>query len=168
MSENSRSILFRKRNILGTALMLGILVGIYLGKFKGFGLGGGSYFGLGNTGSETQVSLHSDSTGDGRVQLADPSGADENAAPLTDVVRVLIDDRDYFLRSPKDDSFTVKITLPNLIKRIKETTGDNDGIRVRIYERATARVLAEENLKKELTAAGINDAAVFWVPNPVQ
>lgn len=164
----ARGRLIRKRYVLGSVAVLGTLLGIYLGKFKGFGLGGGSSFGIGSTGTETQVSGPTESTASPRVALADRSSDDEKSVPMTEVVRVLIDDRDYFLKSPSDDSFSVKITLANLIKRIQLAPGDEDGIRVRIYEKGTARVLAEENLKKELSAAGVSDAAVFWVPGPVQ
>ena len=164
MPEKSRGGVFRKRNVLGATLIAGIALGIWLGQWKGFGLGGG--WGLGTGDGETHVSLSSNGQ---TVQTLDPK-TDTNDAPLPvpKVVRVVIDEETFLLRQANDGSKDVPITLPNLIKLIDQAPGDEDGLRVRIYEKLTARAEAEENLKKELLKSGIPDASVFWVPTPIE
>ena len=172
MAENSRGMLFRKRNVLGAALVAGIGLGIYLGKFDGFGWGGSGSSGFGSSGDETNVSLESGEPSKSRLETADnvTPAADEDPDPVADqkVVRVVIDEESFLLRSAKDGSGDVPISLPKLTRLIEKATGDADGLRVRIYEKLTARPAAEESLKKALTAAGIPDSAVFWVPTPVK
>jgi len=164
MPDKSREGVFRKRNILGATLIAGIAFGIYLGQWKGFGLGGG--WGLGKGDGETHVSLSSNGN---TIPTLDPE-TDTNDAPLSvpKVVRVVIDEENFLLRQANDGSKDVPITLTNLIKLINQAPGDADGLRVRIYEKLTARAEAEENLKKELVKSGIPDASVFWVPTPIE
>ena len=164
MAESGRGMLFRKRNVLGLALVAGIGVGIYLGQFKGFGLGGGSSSGLG-TGDGNSTTSTSDSVE--KIVNVSQSNEDQEPAEIPTVVRVLIDDRDYLLRSEKKGEKNVPISLPKLIQLIQSAPGDADGIRVRISMKTSARASAEETLKKELAAAGIDDSAVLWIPTPV-
>ena len=164
MTERSRGGLFRKRNILGGALIAGVALGVYLGQWKGFGLGGG--WGLGKGQGETQVSLSSNGH---PIQTLDPeTETNDPLLPVPKVVRVVIDEENFLLRQANDGSKDVPITLLNLIKLIDQAPGDADGLRVRIYEKLTARAEAEENLKKELSKSGIPDAAIFWVPTPIE
>lgn len=160
MAENSRGMLFRKRNVLGAALVAGIGLGIYFGQWKGFGLGGGSSSGLGTSAGETQASL---GTGE-IINETTEFTKDDVQIPVPEVVRVLIDEEQFLLRQANDGTKDVPITLSKLIQLIERAPGDRDGLRVRIYERLTARASAEEELKKALVAAGIQDSAVFWVP----
>ncbi len=172
MAENSRGMLFRKRNVLGAALLAGIGLGIYLGAFKGPGLGGSGSNGDGAGDGKTNASTGSGEPLKGRSETADNITPvdDEDPVPVVDqkVVRVVIDEESFLLRSTKDGSGDVPISLPKLTRLIEKATGDADGLRVRIYEKLTARPAAEESLKKALTAAGIPDSAVFWVPTPVK
>ena len=163
MATDSRNTLFRKRNILGTALIAGIGLGVYFGQFKGFGLGGGSQFGLGLSDAETQATIESTA---GATKPLDP---ENRITPhdVSHVVRVLIDDRKFKLKSEISGE-EIAVDLEKLIELIKHAPGDQDGLRVRIYRTATARASAEESLKQELTAAGIDETSIFWVPNPVK
>lgn len=168
MATDSRKTLFRKRNILGTALIAGIGMGVYLGQFKGFGLGGGSQFGLGLSDGETQATIESPA---GAIKPLDIKPVDpENSVTsqdVSDVVRVLIDDRKFKLKSEISGA-EIPVDLKKLIELIQQAPGDEDGLRVRIYRTTTSRASAEESLKQELTAAGIDETAIFWVPPPVK
>ena len=162
MPEASRSLFFRKRTILGGALVAGIGLGVWLGlPFKGFlglGHGSGQYDEKGETGDKKESSS---------AQPASVSIDSQGELPVTipDVVKVLIDERDFLLRQADED---VPITLSNLIHLIKQAPGNEDGVRLRIYEKSSARASAEESLKQALVDAGIPDSAIFWVPTPVK
>ncbi len=163
MAANSRSSLFRKRNFLGAVLLAGVGLGVYLGKFN-FGWGGGGQFGIGSGGSETHVT-----TAAGNIKpLEETKLKKELPTVVPDVVRLLIDDRQYYLRSENGGDQDVPIELPELIRLIEQAPGDADGLRVRVYLKSTARASAEENLKTALKEAGINEASIFWVPTPVK
>ncbi len=163
MAADSRSSLFRKRNFLGAVLLAGVGLGVYLGKFN-FGWGGGNQFGIGTSGSETQVT-----TSAGNIKPLEPTKVKEELPiPVPKVVRILIDERQYYLRSENIDGQDTPIELPKLMRLIEQAPGDDDGLRVRVYLKATARASAEENLKIALKEAGINEASVFWVPTPVK
>jgi hypothetical protein len=164
MAETGRGMLFRKRNILGVALVAGIGLGVYLGQFKGFGLGGGSQMGIGIGDGEPQVTVESSDTTTKPLELTQ----EQEPSLVPDVIRVLIDDREFLLRSASKGGMDVPVTLPKLIQLIQDAPGDADGIRVRVSMKTKARASAEENLKKELEAAGIDDAAVLWIPTPVK
>jgi hypothetical protein len=168
MAENTRGMLLRKRNILVAALVAGIGLGVYFGSWKGFGWGGGAGSEIGGGDGETHVSVGSEKLIKNPSTRTAVQNQDDASIPVPDVVRVLIDDREFLLRSANDDSRDAKISLPKLIQLIEQAPGDADGLRVRIYRKTTARASAEESLKDKLTAAGIEDAAVFWVPNPVK
>lgn len=164
MAEASRGWLLRKRNILGAALVAGIGLGIYLGKlpFLGFGMGDGS--GKHTNGKTDSTSGDSETTGNEPAMVSTVSEGELPTA-VPDVVKVLIDERDFLLRKSNED---VPISLGNLIHLIKLAPGDGDGVRLRIYERSSARVSAEEKLKQALLDANVPDSAVFWVPTQVK
>ena len=169
MAAESRSSLFRKRNFLGAALLAGIGLGVYLEKLN-FGWGDGNQFGIANTGTgdgnDTQVSVAPVDVINKPAEAI--KEADELPIAVPDVVRVLIDERQYYLRSEIGGGQDLLIALPKLIDIVSQAPGDEDGLRVRVYRRSTARASAEEKLKTAFAEAGINDAAIFWVPTPVK
>lgn len=164
MVERSRSLLFRKRNILGAALAGGIAVGIYLGQWSFLGGGGTGFWGLTNSGgtspSTADSKKDSGQTGSTKPEVSPSDETEPTTIPK--VVRVLIDDREYLLQGASGDS---PISLTKLIDLIKKAPGDEDGIRVRIKEKSNMRMSMEEKLKDALTAAGIPDSAVLFVPS---
>lgn len=170
MAENSRGLLFRKRNILGAALVAGIGLGVYLGQFKGLFFGSGSNFGIGTSDGQKQSSTESSNgSSDDSKTVATTESPDEIKSDLPtvipDVVKVLIDERQFLLRQPTGDT---PIALSKLMQIVKQAPGDSDGFRVRIYEKASARPSAEEKLKEALVESEIPDSAVLWVPTPVK
>lgn len=87
---------------------------------------------------------------------------DEKKALSSDVLAVLIDERDFLLAVPSD---TGTVYQPMTIQRAGELAalapGDSNGIRVRILRRETARASAEQELKAELGRLGISSDALF-------
>ena len=159
MAERTRGLLFRKRNILGVVLIAGIWLGAYLGKW-GLGLGDG--FGLGKGGNVGLPTDSGSSTENGEQTIV---GMDQGESPTlprsTKFVKVLIDDREFLL---VDGAKETPITLPKLMELVQQVPGDDDGIRLRIYEKATARMSTEESLKEAIEREKIPDTAVIWVP----
>lgn len=144
---------FRLRNIVVGALVLGIAAGIWLADvFKG--LGGGNTFGVGfsdssATKSKDQAELVGYSKPDGR-----------SPASTAGLMRILIDDRDYYLLLKDEDQ---PIDLESLVQRVKETNPNDDGLRAIVNCTAESRPSAELKLKDAFQAAGIPKKAVYWV-----
>lgn len=174
MEDRSRGWLFRKRNVLVAALVAGAIVGMYLPDFwKGFG--GGSTVGVGigdsTTGTGNAPSETGNSDSDNRPTKA-PDAPNttlpDNASDATNasaVIKVVIDEKSYFIRSKAGDR---QVTIPEIIALIQAATGDIDGIRVRIYQKGTSRPSAENALNDAFQQAKISDTAVVWMPTIVK
>ena len=171
MDEKSRAGWFRKRNILGAVLMAGIMAGFYLGDlWKGFGGGSTMGVGLGDPSSQSSGKSSEDETAKSESNTAsnkpedDPKSAAQPVVDVPPVIKVVIDDRSYSIRSADGDE---PVEIPRIVELIKAATGDVDGIRVRIYQKLSSRTSAEIALRDALTAAGISDAQVLWIPTPI-
>jgi len=164
MAERSRGLLFRKRNILGAALLAGIGLGVYLGQWGGFGFfgsGKGIGTGQGDGLSQTQVNSASSSSQSSKRSTAETLEKESETDKVTDVVSVVIEEK-QFLRL--DGKKTTPMTLAKLIDLVKEAPGNDDGVRLKIYEKESARASAEEALKTALEKADVPAEAIFWVP----
>jgi len=163
---------FRTRNVLVVALGLGILAGVWLGDFfKGFGLGPGQGPGLGPGAGRSA------SDGDGQISddAADLVGlkrspADSDATPRRvpqgGLIKVLIDDRSYFLQHGESRE---EIELDALVDLIRQTRPNEDGLRAVIDRTATSRVTAEIKLFEALKEAGVPaKEAVYLNPTAVE
>lgn len=158
MAANSRGLLFRKRNVLGVVLIAGIWLGAYLGKW-GLGLGDGA-----GDGGHAWLPSGSNSSSNG-IEDRTPAEESETETPTprssAKFVKVIIDDREFLLVSGTKEE---PITLPKLMELVKQVPGDDDGIRLRVYEKASARMSTEESLKEAIEREKIPDTAVIWVP----
>ena len=163
MAEKSRGMLFRKRNVLGAALVAGIGVGLYLGKLPGIGNGGNGFFGFGVPADNKRTdSEGDDKSSDDAISLPAPvesTPADSDAIP-SDVVRIAIDEHKYLVQSKGKE---IPIALSDLVEHVKKATGDVDGIKLKIFEKETARAKAEEDLKAALAEAKIDEKQVLWL-----
>lgn len=174
MAQKEGWRLLSKRNILGAVLAAGIAVGLYLGDiWKGFG--GGTSLGIGISDSSSQNSSEGSEEGQkggsGPVKVVmnedappESPAAALPASPVTHVLKIVIADRSYFVRSPEGDQPT---ELKDVINQAKVATGDEDGIRVRVYRKLTSRPAAEIALNDALIAAGLNEDQIVWVANPI-
>lgn len=163
----------KKRYILGAALIAGVIVGQYLPNFwKGFG--GGSIVGVG-IGDSTNGTGDSPSDTDSKteetpVEKPDagkltPPGDAPDLTSVPAVIKVVIDEKSYFVRSEAGDR---PVTIPEIIALVQAATGDADGIRVRIYQKGTSRPSAEIALNDAFEQAKISNTAVVWVPTIVK
>ena len=80
------------------------------------------------------------------------------------VVKVVIQDRDYLLRTTDDDGQEQlqPIALAQLVETVRAASGDEDGVRVRIVRRDSSRAAAEELLHQSLLKAGVAATAMVW------
>ncbi|MBS0204775.1 MAG: hypothetical protein JSS49_17860 [Planctomycetes bacterium] len=171
MDQKSKWRLLSKRNILGTVLAIGIAVGVYLGDlWKGFGTGqSGSDAARkattettdGDAVAETSTTLATvDGASAGKTASTSPTGSDK----VSQVVKVIVSDRSYFVRTDDGDEPS---ELKKVVALAKSATGDVDGIRIRIYRRLSSRTASEIALAEALTAAGITEEQTVWVVNPI-
>lgn len=151
--------LFRLRNLLGGALVIGVICGIWLGDFlPGLGGGGGIGVGVGSTG------LIGTPTGD------DPDaefnvGKEQTDAATGKSLRVVVKDWNYFVRAGGKDT---PILLDDLVQRVADVPGDTDGIRLRVYRTESARATAENRLQDALKDAQVPESAVYFAPDIVE
>jgi hypothetical protein len=87
------------------------------------------------------------------------------ASPL---ITILIDERSYRLQISADPKPVYReISLENIKPLAANTTGDSNGIRVRILRRETSRQSAETQLLETLDSAGITPDAILMPSTPV-
>ncbi len=146
--------LFRLRNLLGGALIIGLITGAYFSDWMP---------GLGNGGNAAiSLSASPEETGNNSAEFS--VGGDSGngtGGPL----RVVIKDWNYFVRVGKTDT---PVELADLVTAVKEAKGDRDGIRLRVYRSDSARATAEHKLQDALKEAGIAETAVYFSPEPVE
>lgn len=142
----------------GLILAVGILAGWLSGLFTGFGRGG--------TGDGTQANV---GAANSTVSNTNPKQTKNEKKPAetverpTDVVEVLIDDREYLVQQIIDGKSEYRsIDLARLVELAKNASGNDDGIRVRITRKTTSRVLAEKQLGEALAEAGLSKEAITW------
>jgi hypothetical protein len=148
--------MLKLRNFVTVALVLGVAAGIWLSDlWKG---PGGNGLGLGKGPAVV-------SKDEGAASAPAPNDNESPAPALTaKTLRVLIRDRSYFL---KDGSQETSITLDALVGALRNTDGDEDGIRLRVYRAENARVTADVQLKEALQQAEIPESAIYWSPDPL-
>lgn len=153
----------RMRYIVGGALILGIAAGVWLGDFlKGLGLGTGNGVGIGSAGTPAVQVSTDPGSGNASSSTADLGVSQETtSAARPESLSVYIQDRNYYLRVGTGES---PIDLPALVAMARSTTGDGDGIKVRIYQTGSARVTALLQLRDALKTADIPEAAIYTSP----
>lgn len=159
----------KKRTVAGGLIVGGVLLGTWLsGWFPDFGTGHKLNLGEheGSDGdSSAQVSLTSDShpaAVDPQRPIEPEFALETTTAPEpTDVLRIVIADRNYYLRSGAgDETRDHRIELADLVEKARQVKGDEDGVKVRVYRKASARATAELALQQELHKAGLTDEQI--------
>ncbi len=151
--------LFRLRNLLGGALVVGVICGVWLGDFlPGLGTGGGIGVGVGSTGimGTPTGTDRSAEFNVGKEQIDKTNGKS---------LRVVVKDWNFFVRSGGEDT---PIVLDDLVKRVEQLPGDADGIRLRVYRTESARATAEQRLQDALKSAKVAESAVYFAPDIVE
>lgn len=149
-----------KRKALGAGAVGLIALGIWLGQyFPGFGLGKGLGFGTGTT----------ESTGPSKEDGSNPRPASSSpsatvashqttslpAVEAPERLRVIIDADHYILASGETGTEGKTLDATEIAQRAKATTGDDQGIRIRIERTKRATAGAKQALFEALDAAGI-------------
>ena len=154
--------MFKFRNVVSVVLVLGVAAGLWLSEFwKGFGFGDGKGPGLGD--GDKAVAVSTDDEGGAAPELGVDGPASTTHTGQT--VRVVIRDRDYFLKEGRKET---PLPLDRLVNTVREMPGDDDGIRLRVYRADTARVTAELELREALQKAEIPESATYWSPDAVR
>lgn len=86
---------------------------------------------------------------------------DEKTALSDDVLGIMIDEYNYFMVIPGEDTIYRPTELNRLVQLAQKATGDSNGIKVRILRRETSRTKAEVDLKNALAEGGIGEDAVY-------
>lgn len=170
MDEKKGLRLLSKRNVLGGLLIAGIAIGLYLGDLWN-GFGGGNSLGVGQgdgkSTSEAKNEAENSETSTTVVQATAPIKPDRPAQipgqPLP-VVKAVLDERTYFVRSDTGD---VATDLEQLVQLAKRATGDDYGVKIRIYRRPKSLPATELALQDALVEAGLNEDQIVWIGNPI-
>ncbi len=152
-----------KRKAAGAGALGLVALGIWLGQFfPGFGLGKGLGFGTGSDGSQS-----SGPGDDARETAAESSPADPSSSLVTiqsparptalppERLRVIIDGDRYLLASADTGQAGEVLDATEIAQRAKATTGDDQGIHIRIERTKRATAGARQALFEALDAAGI-------------
>lgn len=165
---------FRLRNFVLIALVLGIVAGIWLGDFfKGFGLGPGKGPGMGPGSGGTGSPGHSTTkligtSADDKADLVGHHTTDDSADGDTPkpagLIKVVIDDRTYYVRRGKK---LEPIKLPALVELIQQAPPNADGLKAVIERTGASRPSAEDKLFAALKSAGVDQDALYMPADPM-
>ena len=79
-----------------------------------------------------------------------------------EMLNVVIDEHMYLVQDSGNETEVWRpVELKQLIEAAQQTTGDSNGIRVRIQKKVTSRASAEQRILAALQQAGISSDAVF-------
>jgi hypothetical protein len=136
----------------GAILILGIIMGMFMDLP---GLGSGT---IASKGKRTTATTAPPET-------ISPDTEADDSPPTVDLITVLIDDRSYSLvKKVGEETVFSPVELSSIVDQATKVSGNEDGIRVRILRRESARYMAETDLRKALADAGIENEAVY-MPN---
>lgn len=146
----------KTRTIAGGLVVIGAVIGtIMSGLLPGLGLGSG--VGVQASASGDPTSGSSDSPDEPQPE---PASADEPpvttvevAAPPS-VLEVRVDQHDYLIPDDSEEGFR-EAELTDIVKLAQSTTGNDDGIRVRILRTRSARLVAWSTLHDALEKSGL-------------
>ncbi|NQV27394.1 MAG: hypothetical protein HQ518_23850 [Rhodopirellula sp.] len=148
----------KTRTIAGGLVIVGVVLGSFMsGLLPGFGSG---------SGVGAQISVSGDATSASKPKSdeempSEPAAMEkpaiasvEPAAPPT-VLETRVDNHDYLVPDNSDASGVRKVDLDEVVKLAQATTGNDDGIRVRIIRSPSARLTAWITLHDALAKAGL-------------
>lgn len=148
----------------GGVLVLGIILGQYLGLTPGINSGSGEGTEKKAPEVDTQSILASTQSDIVPVLIQPEPKKNKSASetPLK-VLDILIDNRSYFVKAHSQPQTSYHpAEIKEVIAQAKQATGDEDGIYVRVYRKGSARVIPESLLKEELKKAGIPPEKIDW------
>ena len=148
-----------RRKAVGAGALGLVALGIWLGQyFPGFGLGKGIGFGTGSsdTGSApTDAAAKGAKPEGGSTTLVSVETPGKPTPPPPERLRVIIDGERFILASGDSGTEGEALDPTEIAQRTKSTTGDDQGIRIRIERTKRATTGARQSLLEALDAAGI-------------
>ncbi|MCA9014746.1 MAG: hypothetical protein KDA77_05370 [Planctomycetaceae bacterium] len=150
----------------GGVLILGIILGQFFGLTPGINTdsGPGESEKTTRPADDTQAILAS-SESDIVPILIEPEPKQDSSqleVPLK-VLDILIENRSYRIKSAAQSQDRYRpAEIDEIIRLAKQTSGDEDGIRIRVYRKGSARVTPESQLKDELKKAGLSQQMIDW------
>ncbi|MFH1303514.1 MAG: hypothetical protein ABIK07_20845 [Planctomycetota bacterium] len=160
MAKRSKRVMYAG----GGVLILGIILGQFFGLTPGINSGSGD--GEEKTAPEEDSrAILASSSSDIVPVLIQPEpkqNKSQSELPLK-VLDILIDDRSYLIKAgsqPQDHYRPAE--MEEIVQQARQTTGDEDGIRIRVYRKGSARVIPESLLKEELQKAGLSPQVIDW------
>lgn len=139
-----------------------VLTAMFTGLIPGFGTGSGSGDGTNTVQADTgeqPANPTEETTSDSAETPDNPPPAEtkptpeEPAAPPQELIQVVVENDRYGLQIA-DGRFKVA-SMQEVIEAAQSATGNEDGIRVRILRKPSAKVVAWSTLSNELEKAGI-------------
>lgn len=148
----------------GGVLILGIILGQFFGLTPGINTGPGE----GETKKESTndspailASTESDIV-PVLIQPEPKQKISQSELPLK-VLDILIDDRSYLVKASSQPQDQYRpAAIEEIVQQAKQASGDEDGIRIRVYRKGSARVIPESLLKDELKKAGLAPHMIDW------
>ncbi|OAI54174.1 hypothetical protein AYO47_03355 [Planctomyces sp. SCGC AG-212-M04] len=146
-----------RNKAIGAAAVGLVAFGIWLGQFfPGFGLGKGLGFGTGSDSSRTSkddTTAETSRPGNPSATVVSQETRSPGKAP--ERLRVIIDGDRFILAKGESGSEGEALDPTEIAQRAKATTGDDQGIRIRIERTKRATAGAKQLLFEALDAAGI-------------
>ncbi len=169
----------QKRKIVGglvaAGAVLGVLISGWLPKFGGSGTGNGTGSGTvaaitKDKGDPTKAAPQTDLTKANPTAKPTTPSAESNSAasrtttlkapPKMPVLEVYIKGHSFQIKDPGGSGENVYIKMEDILKVAKLTTGNEDGVRVRILRYRSAKYMAWAQLTEELGKIGIATDAI--------
>ncbi|QDT56742.1 hypothetical protein Pan44_48020 [Caulifigura coniformis] len=148
-----------RRKAVGAGALGLVALGIWLGQyFPGFGLGKGLGFGTGSGDSGTagtETSSEEPRTGTPSATIVSSETPSAAGVVPPERLRVIIDGDHYVLASSESGQEGKTLDATEIAQLTKSTTGDDQGIRIRIERTKRATAGARQALFEALDAAGI-------------
>ena len=168
------------KSIRGKATVGGIVVlGVALAMFlQGLGIDVGTGRTTPENGAETGTPIEtvpSDSQANLQTRSPDRVGRPERAddppplAPVvnlpdtTEMLTVIVEERHYLWATNETNTLPVqRISLSEIVDKARQTTGNPQGIRVRIFHVGSALPSAETELVNALKLAGVSELEIYF------
>ena len=144
----------RKRTVVGGLLVVGAVLGTFMsGLLPGFGSGSG--VGAQSPDGDTAQTAP-DSVQPEPAPADEPVVAKIETSAHAPVLEIRIDNYDYFVADNSSKTGVRKVDLDEAVKLAQVTTGNDDGIRVRIVRSRSARLTAWTTLHDSLVKADLS------------
>lgn len=154
----------RRRLTVGgvIAAALGAVIAYLAGGFPGLGTGG-SGLRMNSSSNQSIQRPPEEKPVSQPEETPTPDSLDRDAVLQNGVLHVLIEGRQYAVKQAADGTAEYRsVELNQLVDLAKKAPGDEDGIRVRISRRESARATAERRLEDELIEAGLSPESIVW------